>query len=292
MSSTKEDDENGCPVLRGPENFDLWLVRIRGELQERKCSSVIKFAKKKGKASVEDVADPDASPFAYDNLPTRAERLAAQEREEKARGVLMRFISNRLAMDVGHLETAQEIYDKLVEIHQGSNVGLIGFHAYKKLSQMKWDGAYDTFDDHVSGLQFQHNKLSNLGLGFPQLFLAYTLLDSPPEGDPWDSYATTALTTVAAANGGSADKISFHDISNQLAAVNLRRKSSGDAIETALKADAKSKGGAPKKSGAGKAKRWCSYHNSTSHDDEHCWSQKEKKGDAKTKDKDKGGNSE
>ncbi|KAJ7499310.1 hypothetical protein FB451DRAFT_1347585 [Mycena latifolia] len=149
MSS--QSDTVTCPVLDGPKTFQIWNIRIVGKLRREKVADTLK-----GKPTALQVPLPgDATGTHLDTWEIR---------DAKAHGIIIDHISDRLALKVGHLDSAQELYNELVRIHQASNMGVNAFYVFSSLMKLTWDGT-SSIEDHIGQINAGANKLTAMKKG-------------------------------------------------------------------------------------------------------------------------------
>ncbi|KAF9555176.1 hypothetical protein CPC08DRAFT_612866, partial [Agrocybe pediades] len=85
---------NSCPVLAGPENFQIWQIRILGKLRREKVHDI--------------VTSPTPPP-----TPQTPKTDSWDIHNGKAHGIIVDHISDRLALEMAGIETAADLYQKL-----------------------------------------------------------------------------------------------------------------------------------------------------------------------------------
>ncbi|EGO28667.1 hypothetical protein SERLADRAFT_434578 [Serpula lacrymans var. lacrymans S7.9] len=68
-------------------------------------------------------------------------------KDEKAHGIIQDHISDALLMRTGDLTSSKELFDKLVSLHQTSNIAE-AFYSFQKLNKLSWDGT-SPIQDHI-----------------------------------------------------------------------------------------------------------------------------------------------
>ncbi|KAF8579273.1 hypothetical protein K439DRAFT_1620678 [Ramaria rubella] len=123
-------------VLSGPKNFQLWMLRLPGALAKEKVLGVVT-----GTDLAPTTTTPTTSPPPQGTTTGQSTQDDWQTRDYKARGIIMDWIDDRLAL---HLEseglaplaptaTSKKMYNKLVEIHCEVNVGINAFYNFVEL---------------------------------------------------------------------------------------------------------------------------------------------------------------
>ncbi|KAJ7767378.1 hypothetical protein DFH07DRAFT_736702, partial [Mycena maculata] len=149
MASTK--DSSICPVLDGPKTFQIWNIRIIGKLRREKVADTLK-----GKPTALQVPLPGEATGTYADT--------WEIRDNKAHGIIIDHISDRLALKVGHLDTAERLYNELVRIHQAANMGINAFYVFSGLMKLSWDGT-SSIEDHIGLINAGANKLTAMKKG-------------------------------------------------------------------------------------------------------------------------------
>ncbi|PPQ83713.1 hypothetical protein CVT26_005513 [Gymnopilus dilepis] len=212
-----------CPVLTGPENFQIWHIRILAKLRVEKVADVILA---KGKEEDEGADDPDTTVVPY-------YRESWATRDSKAHGILITHLSDRLSLQVANLPSALEVYNKILEIHQKTNVGVSAFYTFVGMMNLKWDGDISTIQDHIASISAADAKLTAMKKGVDSEWLAFILLQSLPNTTVWETFKTSVLHSMP-----TDSKLSFSELSNRLTFEAARIQGSTEASESALKAKA------------------------------------------------------
>ncbi|KII94280.1 hypothetical protein PLICRDRAFT_100556, partial [Plicaturopsis crispa FD-325 SS-3] len=139
-------DSTTCPVLQGPENFQIWRLRITAKLRVEKVYGVVSGAE----LAPSSAAPPPALSAATDSWEIR---------DAKAHGIIMQYISDNLALQVDGVATSKGLYDKLTDMHEKTNVGVTAFYTFRKLIRLKWDGT-SPVGDHIAKLNSAHRRLT------------------------------------------------------------------------------------------------------------------------------------
>ncbi|KAJ7918867.1 hypothetical protein B0H13DRAFT_1573629, partial [Mycena leptocephala] len=138
-------DSVTCPVLDGPKTFPIWHIRILGKLRREKVADTLN-----GKPTATQVPLPGNATGTH--LDTW------EIRDAKAHGIIVDHISDRLALKVAQLPTTAELYTKLVQIHQGANIGVNAFYVFSGMMKLQWDGA-SSIEDHIGFINAADIKL-------------------------------------------------------------------------------------------------------------------------------------
>ncbi|EGN91659.1 hypothetical protein SERLA73DRAFT_80240, partial [Serpula lacrymans var. lacrymans S7.3] len=147
MTTTR--DTSACPVLTGPNNFQIWKLQIISKLHWEKVLRVVTGEELKpspGKPTSSE--DPEITWILKD---------------EKAHGIIQDHISDALLMRTGDLTSSKELFDKLVSLHQTSNIAL-AFYSFQQLTKLSWDGT-SPIQDHIVKIQTIDSHLSGMKLG-------------------------------------------------------------------------------------------------------------------------------
>ncbi|EGN93382.1 hypothetical protein SERLA73DRAFT_78689 [Serpula lacrymans var. lacrymans S7.3] len=118
---TTARDTSTCPVLTGPNNFQIWKLWIISKLRREKVLRVVTGEELKpspGKPTSSE--DPEITWILMD---------------EKAHGIIQDHISDALLMRTGDLNSSKELFDKLVSLYQTSNIAL-AFYSFQQLTKL------------------------------------------------------------------------------------------------------------------------------------------------------------
>ncbi|EGO25568.1 hypothetical protein SERLADRAFT_437294 [Serpula lacrymans var. lacrymans S7.9] len=81
-------------------------------------------------------------------------------------------------MRTGDLISFKELFDKLVSLHQTSNIAL-AFYSFQQLTKLSWDGT-SPIQDHIAKIWTIDSHLSGMKLGVDTKLMAFALLQSLP----------------------------------------------------------------------------------------------------------------
>ncbi|KAF8575998.1 hypothetical protein K439DRAFT_1276365, partial [Ramaria rubella] len=150
-------------ILTGPENFQLWMLRLPGALAKEKVLGVVTgtdLPPSLMTPSTRTPPQPVASQTAGDDWQTQ---------DYKARGIIMDWVDDQLALPLeseglGPLAsgaTAKKMYEKLVQIHRKVNISINMFYNFVELTSLRWDGN-SSIEDHISRFSTINSKLTSL----------------------------------------------------------------------------------------------------------------------------------
>lgn len=246
-----------CPVLTGLDNFHIWKIRITAKLQQEEVWDVVTTSP----------SSPETSSEALTTYPstTIQHTDSWSVRDWKAAGIIIAYVSDRLAIEVGNLEHAKEMFEKLVKIHEDTNVTVSAFYTFTSMLHRKWDGSPSTLSDHIAAISAADAKLTAMKKQIDREFLAYILLQTLPEDNKWESFRATVLNSLA-----PGESLSFSQVVDYLTFTAAAQR--GTSSNAALKANTSSKHKSKTKSD-----KWCEHHKSITHNTSECWSLKEKK---------------
>ncbi|KAF8573581.1 hypothetical protein K439DRAFT_1642880 [Ramaria rubella] len=139
-------------VLSGPENFQLWMLRLPGALAKEKVLGVVTGVDLPPMTTTSTTSPPLQSTIAGQSTQDDW-----QTRDYKARGIIMDWIDDQLALrleseglaPLSPMATSRKMYEKLVEIHREVNVGINTFYNFIELVGLRWDGI-SSIEEHVS----------------------------------------------------------------------------------------------------------------------------------------------
>ncbi|EGN92490.1 hypothetical protein SERLA73DRAFT_79525 [Serpula lacrymans var. lacrymans S7.3] len=125
-------------------------------------------------------------------------------KDEKAYGIIQDHISNALLMRTGDLISSKKLFDKLVSLHQTSNIAL-AFDLFQQLTKLSWDGT-SAIKDHIVKIRTIDSHLSRMKLGADTKFMAFALLQSLPCTPEWQIFQSSVINTI------EEDKLTFHAV--------------------------------------------------------------------------------
>ncbi|KAG1719517.1 uncharacterized protein EDB91DRAFT_1065532, partial [Suillus paluster] len=131
--SHSTSDTSACPVLTGPNNFQIWKLRIYAKLRCEKVLRVVTGEEPKPSPASTSTDNPVTAWVLHDN---------------KALGIIQGHISDALLLKTASQVTSKGLLDKLIEIHNTSNVAS-AFYSFEQLFALCWDGT-SAIEDHVS----------------------------------------------------------------------------------------------------------------------------------------------
>jgi hypothetical protein len=156
------------------------------------------------------------------------------EKDKRAKGIIIKYISDRLALQIASKPSAKEMFDKIVHIHKMQNTGICAFFLFTKLTTTAWDPDTTGTKDHISKFRNASTSLTQMGCPISNEFLAFFLLHSLPHDLFWDNFRTTITQSVAPNT-----LLKFDDVDSrlQMQVISLKGTSNGTtASKSALKA--------------------------------------------------------
>ncbi|EGN91210.1 hypothetical protein SERLA73DRAFT_80896 [Serpula lacrymans var. lacrymans S7.3] len=150
-------------------------------------------------------------------------------------------------MRTGDLISSKELFDKLVSLHQTSNIAL-AFYSFQQLTKMSWDGI-SPIQDHIAKVRTIDSHLSGMKLGVDTKLMAFALLQSLPCTPEWQIFQSSVINTI------EENKLTFDAVEIRITAEVARQsgKTPGGS-ESALKSEEK----------------WCDFHKAKPHNTSEC----------------------
>ena len=122
-------------ILTGPNNYEIWKVRISAKLRAEKVFSV--------------VSGTDVKPVPS-TLVTASNILEWQHCDEKAHGIIQLHISDALLMKTHKETNSKALFDALVSLHEAPDISS-SFYLFQQLFNSTWDGT-SAISEHISTL--------------------------------------------------------------------------------------------------------------------------------------------
>ncbi|KAG1724936.1 uncharacterized protein EDB91DRAFT_1019501, partial [Suillus paluster] len=148
--SHSTSDTSACPVLTRPNNFQIWKLHIYAKLC---CEKVL---------CVATGEEPKPSPASALTTSTSADDLVTAWVlcDDKALRIIQGHISDVLLLKTTSQATSKGLLDKLIEIHNTSNV-ISAFYSFEQLFALHWDGT-SAIEDHISIFRNLETRLAGM----------------------------------------------------------------------------------------------------------------------------------
>ncbi|KAH0585075.1 hypothetical protein H2248_008337 [Termitomyces sp. 'cryptogamus'] len=266
----------------GLENFQIWKIHITAKLCQEKVWDVIQTLPPTQIAATTSPTAPPIVPTMLFTAPTtnitsttmtlpftnitgtshHADSWAVCN--AKAASIIITYVSDQLALKVGELTHAKDMFNKLVIIHVNTNISVSAFYTFISMLNLKWDRSPSTLSNHISALSATDAKLTTMKKEIDCEFLTFILLQSLLEDNVWESFRATVLNLFAPGMS-----LTFSALSNQLTFTATPQQDTSS--KAALKADSNAKS-----KFKNKLDMWCQFHNSSMHNTADCRTLKEK----------------
>ncbi|KAF6744092.1 hypothetical protein DFP72DRAFT_826415, partial [Ephemerocybe angulata] len=153
-STTKTADDE---KLNGPDDYQIWRVRLKQNLMKFKVWGVVSGTDPKPGSAAQSPPATTTSPGSdqateTDALISASNATALQEwnvRNERALGLILESVSNAIALELDSHETAKDAFDAVVKKYEKTNIGSTAFSTLLELIDLRWTGA-TPFSDHIS----------------------------------------------------------------------------------------------------------------------------------------------
>ena len=254
MSESTNSDGTTCPTLTGPNNYEIWKLRITVKLCREKVLGI--------------VLGTDAKPGAVPGSSTSATRATVStivtpdpedvrkwtERDEKAHGIIQDHISNSLLIKTQSHTTAKDLYGALVKLHEDTHLAS-AFHLYQKMLDSTWDGI-SPIGDHIARIRTIESWLAGMKYTIDPRLLAFTLINSLPKTLEWKTFVSTTVNSIDQA------KLTFDNMETWIVAEASRLNRSGNGPESSLNV----------KGNLNSGDWWCNHHKIATHNTVDCYS--------------------
>ncbi|KII82715.1 hypothetical protein PLICRDRAFT_83650, partial [Plicaturopsis crispa FD-325 SS-3] len=150
--STADSTSTTCPVLKGPENYQIWKLRIMGKLREEKVYGVVTGEETSSLSTMSPLVYPDPGNRYADSWGMR---------DGRAHGIIVRHIDDRIVLQTAHHTTSKALWDAIVELHENVNTGIATFYTFVDMMDLRWDGT-SAIDQHIAKLRSGSQKLTQM----------------------------------------------------------------------------------------------------------------------------------
>jgi hypothetical protein len=281
MAIDKDLGSGSCPMLMGVANYAIWRICIIGKLGEAKVPGIVKGCVTA--STYTSTATSNIYPSTYSGNNT------FDEKDKRAKGIIIKYISDCLALQIASKPSAKEVFDKIVRIHKTQNTGIRAFFLFTELTTTAWDPDITGIKDHISKFCNASASLTQMGRPISNEFLVFFLLHSLPHDLFWDNFCTTITQSVAPNTLLKFDNVDSH---LQTQVISLKGTSNSTAAgESALKATTSSCPFTPRTSSSMPScpMKMCKHHGqNTTHNTELCRVLKRKKEEKEEKKRKKG----
>ena len=210
--SSSSDTVRTEETLTGPNNYEIWKVRISAKLRAEKVFGI--------------VSGTDIKPV-ISTLVTASDIRAWQERDEKAHGIIQLRISDALLMKTRQETSSKGLFDALVTLHETPNISS-AFYLFQQLFSSTWNGT-SAISEHISTLRTVESRLAGMKYSVDNKVLSFILLNSLPNTSEWEMFKSSVVNTV------EESKLTFDSIETRITSKDSRLYPSGHS-KSALKA--------------------------------------------------------
>ncbi|KAJ3527698.1 hypothetical protein NMY22_g9685 [Coprinellus aureogranulatus] len=268
---------HSCPVLEGPDNYQIWKIRIEAKLQTEKVYGVIDGTDPRPEPSVSITTQTPSPGGTVEATPSGSNQSIPPDpkkilewsiRDAKARGIIITYVNDEIALEIAALEdkSAKAAHNAIVAKYETTNAGSTAFASFLELLELKWDGA-SSYATHTGRFLAISSKLASLKYPLPELFKSYLFLRSLPNTPTWQVFSTAFINSIA-----KPEEIKLTDVMNRAASqlsnsTNLANQPASSQPQIAYQASKK-----------------CLYHNTGGHSTDECWTAKKLIEQAKEKD--------
>ena len=199
-------------TLTGPNNYEIWKVRISAKLRTEKVFGV--------------ASGTDIMPV-MSTLVTASNVRAWREHNEKAHGIIQLCISDAFLMKTRKETSSKGLFDALVTLHETPNISS-AFYLFQQLFSSTWDGT-SAVSEHISVLRTVESHLAGMKYSVDDKVLSFILLNSLPKTPEWEMFKSSVVNTV------EEGKLTFDSIETCIITKDSRLHPSGRS-ESAMKA--------------------------------------------------------
>ena len=82
--------------------------------------------------------------------------------DSKAAGIIVAHVLDCLALEVGKMQHAKDMFNKLVKIHQDTNISVSMFYTFIHMLALRWDGSSSTLSNYISAISAADAKLTTM----------------------------------------------------------------------------------------------------------------------------------
>ncbi|KAF6747945.1 hypothetical protein DFP72DRAFT_821097, partial [Ephemerocybe angulata] len=147
MTSTSTSKPSEDEKLHGPDDYQIWRVRLKQNLMKYKVWGVVsgtdpKPSPQSPPAVTVTSSEGDTSTAASAPItPSAAATLLEWNvRNERALGLILESVSNAIALELDSHDTAKAAYDAVVKKYEKTNVGSTAFSTLLELIDLRWNG--------------------------------------------------------------------------------------------------------------------------------------------------------
>ena len=206
MPESSSSDAVTCPTLTGLANFEIWELQITSKLHWEKVLSAALDTNVLLTAQTSSTPSTLIFSASSTSVPTATLKSLISsafstedawkwmERDEKAHDIIQDHTSNALLIKMRSHETAKELFDALIEIHQVVSLPT-AFYVFWQLFASIWDRA-SPISDHITSLWTLETWLAGIKFSINQKVLIFILLNSISKTPEWNSFTSSIINTV------------------------------------------------------------------------------------------------
>ncbi|KIY45118.1 hypothetical protein FISHEDRAFT_29274, partial [Fistulina hepatica ATCC 64428] len=237
-----------CPVLTGENNFTIWKIRIRAKLASAKVAGIAYGTDTRDSITAAVAAATAASISAAGSSSTIQPTDSWDIRDQKAHGIIVEHLSDSLVMAlVADNQSAKELMDAV-------------------MMGMRWDGVPgESLMDHITRIRSLGSQLRGMTKFVDDEFVAFLLLHSLPNEEPWTTLRTSILNSIPAKS-----KLSFADVETRILLQSSPTTSASSTSSPALVAKPSTSANRSSKARKPKVTKHCEVHGECGHSTEDC----------------------
>lgn len=188
MPNDSDSFTDSTPItkLHGPEDYQIWKIRLQGRCLKRGVWDTFKLNGTDVEPPAIITNPPSTQSATAGSTVSNAEAVAEwRSRNQRATAILWETLSDTLIFEICNYPKAADAYSKIIEKFEKTNVAATSFSTLLTLIKTSWDGTSD-FGEHVAKFSKIKAKFASLDQAIPDHFITFFFLRSLPNTPIWD----------------------------------------------------------------------------------------------------------